>query len=211
MQYELILGLGALAVYAFLPSKLKRSLGVNIAILAPLAVLIIWSQLTSGYTWPQMGIRTDGWTTGALPVALFAANAAMLLVGIAVAKKRFTLNRNMLFAALVYPLWGIAQQFLILSFINVRLMDLHWPGVLIALVSAVAYMLLHYPDRWLMPATVVLGFAFSLLFQLEPNLIALGITHAWLGILYYYWIMGKDPIAEKLPGVHRWLHSFGRG
>lgn len=211
MHYELILGLGTLAVYAFLPSKLKRSLGVNIAILVPLATLVIWSQLTSGYTWPQMGIRTDGWLIGALPVAVFAADATAILAAVAVAKNRFTLNRNMLFAAIVYPIWGIAQQFLILSFINVRFVELQWPVVVIALISAVAYMLLHYPDRWLMPATLVLGFVFSLLFQLEPNLIALGITHAWLGILYYYWIMGRDPIAEKLPAVHRWLHSFGRG
>jgi uncharacterized protein len=194
---ELLIGLAGIATYAILPSRLKRIFWFNLIILVPTGGFIIWRQLASGYTWPQLGIRTDGWLTGVMPVALFVANAACVMAAIAVAHNRFRWTRNMSISAALYPLWGCAQQFLILSFINVRLQALHWSEFPVAVVTALAFMALHVPDRWLMPATFILGFVFSLLFQLEPNLIALGFAHGWLGLLYYYWVMNKDPLAEK--------------
>lgn len=196
-MYDLLIGLGGIAAYAALPSRWKKIFWFNLAILLPTGTFIVWRQLTSGYSWPQLGVRTDGWLIGVEPVAFFIGFAVCIMAIIAVMHNRLRWTKNMTISALLYPLWGCAQQFLILSFINVRLLDLHWPGALVAFITALAFMALHWGDKWLMPATFVLGLVFSGIFQLEPNLIALGFAHGWLGLLYYYWVMNKDPLAEK--------------
>lgn len=197
MQSALLLAFGGLTVYALLPSRWKKIFWVNLAILLPTASIILWSQLSSGYTWQQLGIRTDNLGASLALMSWFVAVAAVIMALVAMAKNRFTWTWNMTVSVILYPLWGYAQQFLILSFINVRLMELHWPVVVIALLTGFAFMLLHVPDKWLMPATFGLGFYFSLLFQEQPNILTLGIAHGWLGVLYYYWVIGKDPLAEK--------------
>jgi uncharacterized protein len=186
-----------LFVYAILPSKWKKIFWVNLIILVPVTGLIIYSQISSGFTLHQLGIRTDNWFAGAGMAALFTGIAAAIMLISAIIRGTLKWNWNMTISVPLYPLWGCLQQFLILSFINVRLMELGIAPIGTAVVTALAFMLLHVPDRWLMPATFVLGFSFSLMFQYEPNLLTFGISHGWLGILYYYWVINKDPIAEK--------------
>jgi hypothetical protein len=196
-MFELILVFGVLLIYAFLPSKLKKIFWVNLAILVPACVWIIYSQINSGYSLQQLGIRTDNWFAGLSNYLGLFLGLGWLMLIIGLFRKQLKWNWHMTISLFLYPLWGCAQQFLILSYINVRLMEFSWPAPLTAVITGLAFMSLHVPDKWLMPATLVLGCCFSLLFQQEPNLLWLGITHGWLGILYYYWVIGKDPIAEK--------------
>ncbi|MFA6588112.1 MAG: hypothetical protein WCT08_03515 [Patescibacteria group bacterium] len=194
---ELVLVFCALAVYALLPSKLKKIFWVNLAILLPAGIWIIHSQATAGYSLIQIGIRTDNWSANWLGILIFSLTLAFIMFIIGAIREKLKWNKNMTISLFLYPLWGCAQQFLILSYINIRLVGFGLPPMIIALITGLAFMSLHVPDKWLMPATLLLGFCFSLFFQQEPNLLLLGISHGWLGILYYYWVIGKDPIAEK--------------
>jgi Zn-dependent protease len=202
---ELIVVFVGLLVYACLPSALKEKIVVKVGILVLVVGWFGYSQVASGLSWPQLGIRTDDWFAGIRPVILLMVVGVIIMLLFAALRTPRTLkwNSHMTISALLYPLFGFAQQFLILGYLNMKMTSLGWSPIPIAIVTAIAFMLLHVPNRWLMPATVVLGFIFSLLYQHEPNLIAFGIAHGWLGLLYYFWVMDEDPIqkiVEQLRG-----------
>lgn len=197
-MFELSIVFIGLVAYAFLPSKWKELIVVKVGILVLVMGWLGYSQLSSGYTWPKLGIRTDDWWAGVRPVVQLMIIGVFLMYLYATIRTPTTLkwNRHMTSCVFLYPLLGFAQQFLILGFLNVKMAALGWSPIPIAFVTAIGFMLLHVPNRWLMPATVVLGFIFSLLYQNNPNLIAFGIAHGWLGLLYYFWVMDEDPIQK---------------
>ncbi len=197
MFLELGFVLGGLLLYVAIPSKWKEIFWVNLIILLPVMGWMLYSQITSGYTHNQLGLRTDDWLAGfSLTFSFFVvAIGSMAMYG--GNNDQLVWNRNMTISVFLYPVWGAAQQFLFNSYLTVRLVDLGVPPLVVALIVGIAFMLIHYPNRWLMPATFVLGFVGSLFFQHEPNIWLLGFLHGWLGIPYYYWVMGRDPIAEK--------------
>jgi uncharacterized protein len=55
---------------------------------------------------------------------------------------------------------------------------------------------MHYPDRWLMAGTFVLALLYCLIYLRERNLFALGLFHGWLGAVFYYTVVGRDPFME---------------
>ena len=52
----------------------------------------------------------------------------------------------------------------------------------------------------LVAATGLLGAVFALIYMRWRNLWPLGLYHGWLGVFYYYWILGRDPWAETFLG-----------
>ncbi len=90
---------------------------------------------------------------------------------------------------LLYPFWGLVQQFFMgpmLAATLARLMheqQRHYP--LCAILTACVFALLHYPNQQLMLMTLFTGSIWSWLYLRHRSIIPLAISHGILGTLYF--------------------------
>jgi hypothetical protein len=56
--------------------------------------------------------------------------------------------------------------------------------------------ILHYPSIWLVIGTSILALFYGYIFLKGRNVYVLGIFHGWLGGLFYYTVVRRDPFAE---------------
>jgi hypothetical protein len=109
------------------------------------------------------------------------------------------LNWSIIPILLLYPIWGIIQQFIIVGLLARNLKDLekgNIPELLIILVTAIIFSIVHYPHNILIVGTFFLGLVYTKLYLNNRNLIVLGIYHGWLGAFFFYTILERDPWKE---------------
>lgn len=100
---------------------------------------------------------------------------------------------------LFYPIWGVIQQFLVIGLMAGNLQDLqsHTLGKpTIVLLTALLFGLVHYPYYWLMAGTFVLALFYGFIYLKERNVYVMGLFHGWLGGLFFYTVVNRDPFAE---------------
>lgn len=100
---------------------------------------------------------------------------------------------------ITYPIWGVIQQFLTISLIAGNLRDLKSKKLnkpLIILITAILFSVVHYPSVWLMIGTFILALFYGILYLKEKNVFAMGLIHGWLGALFYYTVVNRDPFQE---------------
>jgi hypothetical protein len=147
----------------------------------------------------EWGFRADNlMRASAFPAALFAA-AALALAAYAWWHGSFWLPPHAAWLFLLYPVWGLAQQFLALG-VAVQNLELV-PAVrqrrwLLALLGAALFGAVHAPDWWVVVATFLLELVLVPVFLHWRNLWPLGVLHGWLGVLFYHWALGRDVLAE---------------
>ncbi|MFQ5747893.1 MAG: type II CAAX prenyl endopeptidase Rce1 family protein [Planctomycetota bacterium] len=95
----------------------------------------------------------------------------------------------------LYPLHGVAQQFVFQGILNRRLTTLFGRPFPTACATAAAFALVHFGSPVLMALTFPAGLAWSLLYQRRPNLWALGLSHGILAALAYPLVLGENPLA----------------
>lgn len=102
---------------------------------------------------------------------------------------------------ILYPIWGAIQQFLVISLVAGNLHDLKlkgWNDWLVIFTAALLFGLVHYPYGWLMGGTFVLALFYGYIFLKERNVYAMGLFHGWLGAIFFYTVVGRDPFMEVL-------------
>jgi len=100
---------------------------------------------------------------------------------------------------ILYPSWGVIQQFLLIALMVGNMSDLkgeHLNNWAIILFSALLFSSIHYPFVWLMIGTFFLAIFYGFIYLREKNIYALGLFHGWLGGLFYYTVVGRDPFLE---------------
>lgn len=110
-------------------------------------------------------------------------------------------NGNLLLILLLYPAWGLIQQFLLVALLADNMMALtreRTPEFVIVMTSALVFSAIHFPETDLMIATFFLGAATTLIFFRTRNLWAVGVLHGWFASLFYFLVMGHDPLAPLL-------------
>ena len=128
-----------------------------------------------------------------------AALAVALGVGVAIARGKPLVAEWMWLSLLLYPLWGLVQQWLVQALVvdNVRaLTGLGLPGLMA--LGAVGFGVIHLEHPLLMVATAGLGGVYVALFQRWRNLWPLAACHGWLGSLFYPWVLDLNPIGELM-------------
>jgi membrane protease YdiL (CAAX protease family) len=143
----------------------------------------------------EWGFRREGLGEAFVAPTLFSALAAAAIAAIAAARGTLDANPHLLPILLLYPLWGITQQFLVQALVARNLerrLPFYW---LVALVASL-FAVVHAPDLVLMGATFLLGLAFTPMYLRRRNLIPLGLYHGILGALVYFWVLGRDPWRE---------------
>lgn len=127
--------------------------------------------------------------------------AVAILAMIPISKGGVFFHWHMLPLMLLYPIWGVIQQFLVQAMVvnNLTMISdrrgFRWMVIILA---AVLFGLVHIPDLELMAATFSLGLAFTPIYLSWRNLWALGLYHGWLGVLFYFWVLGRDPWLEVM-------------
>jgi hypothetical protein len=149
------------------------------------------------------GFRTENlWRSSAACLALFCIGAAAMAL-FAASQGSFTFPIHTLALFLVYPIWGLIQQFLSLGIVVtnlIRIPALRRRPLAVVLGAAVLFGLIHTYDWRLAAATFLLELAVIPIYLRFHNLWPIGILQGWLGALFYLWILHEDLWAETLGG-----------
>ena len=96
---------------------------------------------------------------------------------------------------ILYPLWGIIQQYLMLGIISNSLLSIFEVKlnryITIFLVSFL-FGLIHYPSFFLMIFTFIMELVFITVYFRWRNLWAIGIAHGWIASFLLYFVLERD-------------------
>ena len=100
---------------------------------------------------------------------------------------------------LLYPLWGLIQQFMMLGIISQNLASATEGKMnrylIIFLVSAL-FSMVHYPSFFLMIFTFFLEVVFVKVYLKWRNLWAIGIAHGWIATFILYYVLDRNLWSE---------------
>ncbi|MBN8615692.1 MAG: CPBP family intramembrane metalloprotease [Deltaproteobacteria bacterium] len=146
-----------------------------------------------------MGFRREGLRESVLACALVLVVGTCVAAAIGASRGTLTISIHMVPLALLYPLWGFVQQWLVMGIVARRIEPVI--GVVpTVLVTAVVFGAVHAPQTLLVVGTFVLGLALTPIYLRWRNLWPLGLVHGWLAIPTYFWIAGEDPWATVTAG-----------
>lgn len=164
------------------------------------------SRKTSGilHYW---GFRKDNFAKVLKMVLPFGLSAVAAFFIIGTYQGTLNITWHIIPVLFFYPLWGTIQQFLLIGLIAGNLNDQSGKKLnkhLIVFLSAVLFAAIHHPDFWLIGGTFILAILYGYIYLKEKNLYILGIFHGWLGALFYYTVLNRDPFWELFGN---WLES----
>ena len=176
--------LEVVVAYAWVEAALWTS-GKAQAVCAAVAVLwVVFATLRSGRSARQLGISSDGLRASwwIIPAAL-ACSAGML----ATASVYGTFHglsgaRTPPWHVVLYAMWALVQEFLVQSFIFVRLEPALRGGARAVFWTAVLFSVAHIPNPVLMPATFIFALLVCAAFRRYRNIYPLAFAHAMLGL-----------------------------
>lgn len=163
--------------------------------------LLVW------VAYAALRVRSDravlrGWGFGFEGIGnaarVIAGIAAPLVLAIGVygfAASHFPPPRGFWVIIVLYPLWGVAQQFL-LNAILARDLQRFLPAQAALVLAAVGYAVSHAPDWPLVALTIPAGLLWVWVYKRTPNLWVLGIAHGVIGTCVYYGVLGRDPFVK---------------
>jgi uncharacterized protein len=149
------------------------------------------------------GFRIDNIKQASKIPALFFAISAFALAMIAVVRGTFSLPSQLPLLLLLYPIWGVIQQFLVLAIVVGNLSyipALRNRTVWLTVLGAMIFGGIHLPNLILTTGTTLLALLYVPLYLKYRNLWPLGVVHGWIGSLFYLWALGINP----------WVQTFGR-
>lgn len=150
-------------------------------------------------TW---GFRSDNLRQASVVPGVFFVGSATVLAAYALWAGQFTLPPHLVVLFLLYPIWGVIQQFLVLGVVVGNLEKLPVLGsrpLLLVALGATIFGLVHAPQWMLVAGTTGLALLYVPLYLRHRNLWPLGVVHGWVGSLFYLWALGQDP----------WITTFG--
>ncbi len=145
------------------------------------------------------GFRMDNFKTVAFRLLPFGAIAIATFFIIGYQRNTINQSWHIIPILILYPIWGTIQQFLVVGLVagNLQHLKVNRPGeFFIIAITSILFALVHYPDYWLIAGTFVLALLYTYVYLRDRNVYVLGLFHGWLGGLFYYTIVGRDPFAE---------------
>jgi len=162
-------------------------------------VLLLSSHTYYQETAQELGFRIDNffaaiklmlWPMAALICLMFA-------VGYGLGEPRF--GARFWMAVIFGPVWGFIQQYGLQCFVNKRLQKIFGKGRLSAGLTALIFAAAHLPNPALTVATAIGGYIWARVYQKEPNLFALALTHG-IGSAIFAATMPKTILKNMIVG-----------
>ncbi|MEM8891006.1 MAG: CPBP family glutamic-type intramembrane protease [Bacteroidota bacterium] len=166
------------------------------------AAYIIYRSRRSPGILRHWGFRMDNFKEVFMLLLPWALLACLLFVIIGYWQGSLNLSWHIIPIALIYPIWGVIQHFLILALFGGNLQEqtqLKLPKWLLVFLTASLFAIVHYPFPLLIAGTFLLALVYILVYLKKRNLWVLGIYHGILGAVFFYSLMQRDP----------WLEIFG--
>jgi uncharacterized protein len=175
-----------------------RLIYVSVAVIT-WVVYIVWRSRQEPGILTRWGFRRNNVGRVVRLVWPFVALALASFIIIGSVRGTINLSWHILPILITYPIWGTIQQFLLVGLVAGNLQDMQhaaWPTRVIIPMCAVLFSVVHYPNGWLMAGTFVLALYYGFIYLRERNVYVLGALHGWLGALFYYMVVGRDPFQE---------------
>ncbi|MDW3652821.1 MAG: CPBP family intramembrane glutamic endopeptidase [Bacteroidia bacterium] len=166
------------------------------------AAYILYRSKSSPGILQYWGFRRDNFKEVFMLLLPYVLLASLVFVLLGHWRGSLNLSWHILPIMLIYPIWGVIQHFLILALFGGNLqeqMRYPIPKWLIVILTAFLFAIVHYPFPLLIAGTFVLALVYVLVYLKSRNLWVLGMYHGFLGAVFFYSIMERDP----------WLEIFG--
>ncbi|WP_421764766.1 type II CAAX prenyl endopeptidase Rce1 family protein [Ekhidna sp.] len=145
----------------------------------------------------EWGFRLDTFREVFLKVLPFGLFALVACIIVGYYQESINLHWHLIPILILYPLFGTLQQFLLMALVAGNLQNLNrLRNSTIIILTSVLFGLLHYPYWWLVLGTFILSLFYAHIYLKKRNLFVLGIFHGWLGGIFYFTVVNKDPFLE---------------
>lgn len=190
IAFVLLTGLGNYVLAGWLGRRLAFVVGASLFWAGFVVVRAAANPAVLG----EWGFRSRHLGRGITLLLPAAALVTSVFAAYGVLTGNVTMNWHFVLICLIYPIWGLVQQFLVVALLAGSLRrHSRIPEGGVVLVAALVFAVAHLPSLVLAAAAFVLALITTKVYFRTRNLWPLGLFHGWYATCLYFLALGQDP------------------